>query len=132
MINQMVNDLLWETKCRLKKLKPKNALEIRSNKNSIVSMSKEMEKSNEILKTFLLRKMYRHHRINRMTNKAKQVIQDLFNLFLSNTELMPKDWQKKVESISETSKARIVTDYIAGMTDRFALEEHRKQFSLYE
>ena len=45
---------------------------------------------------------------------------------------MPKDWQKKVESISETSKARIVTDYIAGMTDRFALEEHRKQFSLYE
>ena len=132
MINQMVNDLLWETKCRLKKLKPKNALEIRSNKNSIVSMSKEMEKSNEILKTFLLRKMYRHHRINRMTNKAKQVIQDLFNLFLSNTEFMPMDWQKKVESISETSKARIVTDYIAGMTDRFALEEHRKQFSLYE
>ena len=95
-------------------------------------MSKEMEKSNKILKTFLLRKMYRHHRINRMTNKAKQVIQDLFNLFLSNTEFMPMDWQKKLESISETSKARIVTDYIAGMTDRFALEEHRRQFSLYE
>ena len=132
MINQMVNDLLLETKCRLKKLKPKNALEIRSNKNSIVSMSKEMKKSNEILKTFLLRKMYRHHRINRMTNKAKQVIQDLFNLFLSNSEFMPMDWQKKVERINETSKARIVTDYIAGMTDRFALEEHRRQFSLYE
>ena len=45
---------------------------------------------------------------------------------------MPMDWQKKVESVNETYKARIVTDYIAGMTDRFALEEHRRQFSLYE
>ena len=67
-----------------------------------------------------------------MTNKAKQVIQDLFNLFFSNIEFMPMDWQKKVKSVNETYKARIVTDYIAGMTDRFALEEHRRQFSLYE
>ena len=95
-------------------------------------MSKEMEESNKILKNFLLTKMYRHHRINRMTNKAKQVIQDLFNLFFSNIEFMPMDWQKKVKSVNETHKARIVTDYIAGMTDRFALEEHRLQFSLYE
>ena len=132
MINRMVNDLLLETKRRLQKFKPKTSSDIRSNKIPIVAMSKELEESNKILKTFLLKKMYRHHRINRMTNKAKQVIQDLFNLFVTNIEFMPLDWQKKIVKVNETYKARIVTDYIAGMTDRFALEEHRRQFSLYE
>ena len=70
--------------------------------------------------------MYRHFRVNRMTSKARRVIADLFHQLLSEPENLPTKWQKKISGESETQKAQVIADYIAGMTDRFAYGEHSR------
>jgi dGTPase len=70
--------------------------------------------------------MYRHHRVRRMRVKAARVVRELFEIFLSDPALMPDRWMEEArEADGEAARARVVADYIAGMTDRFALEEHR-------
>ena len=132
MIDRMVDDLLTETRSRLDKFQPESAEAVRGLDEPVVALSRDMLEMNRGLKTFLFERMYRHPRVNRMTNKAGRVIQDLFQLFVSETGLMPVDWQRKLENVDDTGRAKMVADYIAGMTDRFALEEHRRQFDLYE
>ena len=85
----------------------------------------------ERIKAFLFRHMYRHYKVRRMRAKAASVVRDLFDLFTGDTGLMPVEWsQAAAEAPSEAARARIVGDYIAGMTDRFALETHRKMFGM--
>jgi len=67
-----------------------------------------------------------------MTNKAAKVIKDLFSLFKAENELMPEEWFGRVKGMDDTIRARIIADYISGMTDRFALQEHKRQFDVYE
>ncbi|HET7409830.1 MAG TPA: deoxyguanosinetriphosphate triphosphohydrolase, partial [Paracoccaceae bacterium] len=70
--------------------------------------------------------MYRHHRVNRMRGKAVRIVRELFDVFLADPGVLPDEWREAAEAApSEPLRARIVADYIAGMTDRFALEEHR-------
>ena len=132
MIDFMTADLLRESRSRLKKINPESADNVRSLKLPIVSLSNEMAGINLTLKKFLFEKMYRHPRVNRMTNRAGRVIKDLFDLFMKEPNFLPLDWQNKIRDLNESKRARIVTDYIAGMTDRFALSEHKRQFNLYE
>ncbi|MBK18874.1 MAG: deoxyguanosinetriphosphate triphosphohydrolase [Rhodospirillaceae bacterium] len=132
MIDRMVDDLLLETRRRLERYQPQSAEDVRAMDCPVVALSEEMMATNRSLKQFLFERMYRHPRVNRMTNKASRVVQDLFNLFQTETGLMPRDWQTKMKNLDETGKARMAADYIAGMTDRFALEEHKRQFDLYE
>ena len=132
MIDLMTDDLLRESRFRLKKFNPESADDVRSLCSPIISLSEEMKQNNLTLKNFLFEKMYRHPRVNRMTNRASRVIKELFDLFMKEPNLLPLDWQAKICGLNETMRARIVTDYIAGMTDRFALGEHKRQFGLYE
>ena len=132
MIDFMADDLLKETQSRLKKFNPESADDVRSLKSPIVSLSNEMAQINLTLKNFLFEKMYRHPKINRMTNRATRVIKELFDLFMKEPNVLPLNWQTKISGLNETRRARIITDYIAGMTDRFALGEHKRQFNLYE
>ncbi len=132
MIDRMVDDLLTETRTRIDQFQPSSAESVRGLNEPVVALSRDMMEMNRGLKAFLFERMYRHPRVNRMTNKASRVIQDLFKLFVLETGLMPVDWQRKLDNADDTDRARMVTDYIAGMTDRFALEEHRRQFDLYE
>jgi dGTPase len=74
--------------------------------------------------------MYRHYRVNRMSSKARRVVRDLFRLFLAEPECLPGEW-RALAGGSEPETARIVADYLAGMTDRFALDEHRRLFDTY-
>ena len=79
-----------------------------------------------IIKDFLFANMYRHHRVKRMRIKASRVVRELFEIFTDDPSLMPQDWHRAcLTCLDATSRARTVADYIAGMTDRFALEEHR-------
>ncbi len=79
-----------------------------------------------MIKAFLFRHMYRHYKVRRMRNKAAGVVRDLFDIFHTDSGLMPEEWSAAAAAAgSEELRARIVADYIAGMTDRFALEEHR-------
>ena len=76
--------------------------------------------------------MYRHYRVNRMTTKARRVVKELFVLLHSDPGCLPTRWREEAEKLDETARARLVCDYIAGMTDRFALDEHRRLYDLYE
>jgi dGTPase len=83
-----------------------------------------------ILRAFLMERMYRHHRLNRMTSKARRVVGTLFEQFLSEPNTLPEAWRALALGRDKARTARLVSDYIAGMTDRYALEEHARLFDL--
>ena len=93
--------------------------------------SKEMHRNNEILRNFLFKKMYKHTIVNRMTTKAKDIVKDLFKAFNSDFSILPLEWRNRVDSVNKSHKQRIISDYIAGMTDRYAIMEHKRIFDLH-
>ena len=132
LINQMVNDLLAETTRRLRDAAPKSSDDVRRFGAPLVGFSPEIDHANRALKEFLFERMYRHYRVNRMTSKARRVVSDLFTLYVDEPECLPAEWRIGAEQADKTLRARHVADYIAGMTDRFALDEHRRLYDLYE
>ena len=94
----------------------------------VVAFSAEMAGHDRTVKAFLRQRMYRHYKVNRMTSKARRVVRDLFNLFLAEPECLPTEWNARADGPASPRTARLVADFIAGMTDRFALEEHARLF----
>jgi dGTPase len=131
LIDRMVNDLLAETRARLEGADPKSAEEVRGLRQPVAAFSPTMARELATLKGFLFESMYRHFRVNRMTSKARRVVTDLFTHYLAEPECLPTEWRTKARGLDETDRAILVADYIAGMTDRYALEEHRRLFDLY-
>ena len=129
-INRMVSDLVSETQRRVTKLKPKSAQEVRDQDMPVVSFSESMQEHNLILQKFLFDNMYRHYRVVRMASKARRVVSDLFELFLHEPNCLPTEWSERCEGADSPSTARLVADYVAGMTDRYALEEYAKMFDV--
>jgi dGTPase len=84
----------------------------------------------QALKRFLRENLYQHYLVNRMTSKAKRIVTDLFTIFMSGPQLLPPDYQVSSGSVME--QARKVADYIAGMTDRYAMREYRRLFAVDE
>jgi dGTPase len=122
----MVDDVLAESRHRLEALAPGSADAVRGLREPVITFSGRMGGDIDAIKGFLFRHMYRHFRVRRMRAKAAGVVRDLFDIFLNDPGLMPEEWSAAAaEAGSEELRARIVADYIAGMTDRFALEEHR-------
>ena len=122
----MVEDALAESGHRLEALAPASMAEVQALDQPVIAFSGRMAGDIETIKGFLFRHMYRHYKVRRMRNKAARVVRDLFDIFLSDSGLMPEEWSAAAaEAGSEELRARIVADYIAGMTDRFALDEHR-------
>jgi len=74
--------------------------------------------------------MYRHYKLNRMTSKARRVVKDLFQLLVSEPECLPTEWRALTGKSNTAPTAQIVADYVAGMTDRYALDEHRRLFDV--
>ncbi len=90
-----------------------------------------MRRNDRALKDFLFERMYRHYRVNRMSSKARRVVHDLFSLYLAEPECMPSEWHGLAAGPDEPRTARVAADYLAGMTDRFALDEHHRLFDTY-
>ncbi|MCI5050382.1 MAG: deoxyguanosinetriphosphate triphosphohydrolase, partial [Rickettsiales bacterium] len=90
--------------------------------------SDEMQAVNKEVKQFLMNRMYRHYKVNRMTSKAKRVVAELFEFFMEEPICLPHHWQEALKNKDEQTQAVLVADFIAGMTDRFALEEHARIF----
>jgi len=130
LIGDLVRDLTTETATRLRELKPKTATDIRSAGKPMASFSKEMTLELNALRAFLRTNMYRHTQVNRMTSKAKRIVSDLFELFIAEPQSLPAEWRKLAEESKETKIYRIVGDYIAGMTDRYAMLEHQRLFEI--
>ena len=132
LINVMVNDLLAETGKRLKDARLENSDAVRRHGGPLVGFSGELAGQNRVLKHFLFERMYRHYRVNRMTSKARRVVKDLFRIYVDEPECLPEEWRPGAEQGDVVHRARHVSDYIAGMTDRFALDEHRRLYDVYE
>ncbi|MDP2938881.1 MAG: deoxyguanosinetriphosphate triphosphohydrolase [Candidatus Omnitrophota bacterium] len=129
LINAQVIDLLTETDKRLKNIGSTSSERARYNKEKLISFSDKMQNERKEIRDFLSNNLYNHFRVIRMTSKAKRFIEDLFNVYLNNPrQLLPYE-QKRIVNEDEH---RVICDYIAGMTDRFALDEHKKLFNPYE
>jgi dGTPase len=127
MINTLVTDLIAQTEHNIRTQAPQSVNDVRA-APPLVAFSAEMHELNRELKTFLRTHLYRHFRVMRMTAKARRIIGDLFDAFMEDPRLLPPQFNP-----AETSaRARAVADYIAGMTDRYAIREHRRLFAVEE
>ena len=135
MIGVMVDDVLEETWKRLDRVKPESPDDIRGAGMQIVAFSSEMHENVQKLRAFLFERMYKHYTINRIGVKVDRIICELFKAFHKNYKLLPDNWQRRIVEAeaqdNELVRARIVADYIAGMTDRYAVREHERLFDLY-
>ena len=129
LIDLQVTDLIQEADRNINKLKIKSCLDVKKLHKKIVSFSKEMLNLRKPLREFLMQKLYHHYRVIRMSDKAKRFIQELFSVYIDKPEQLPTKIQKRIP-IDGTR--RVVCDYIAGMTDRYALDEYKKLFDPYE
>ena len=125
-INALVSDLVAETRRRIDALAPHDADAIRAAPGPVVGFSPAMAQANRAVKEFLFARMYRHWRVVRMSAKARRVTEELFGLLHETPTMLPDDWRALAGEGDPARAAPVVADYIAGMTDRFALEEHRR------
>ena len=126
LIGAMVEDVLAESRRRIEDAKVATAEEVRALGRPVVGFSEAMEAQEKAVKKFLFENMYRHQKVNVMTDKARNTVRDLFGFFRKQPESLPSDWRRKLEGAGPEPAAQVVADYIAGMTDRFAIEEHRR------
>jgi dGTPase len=131
MINRMVVDLTRQTLLNIKEHEVQTVDDIRNLSVPVVGFSKNMAANVAAIKEFLSENMYRHYKVCRMTNKAQKIIKDLFETFYNKPECLPGHWRERAESAgSNSGRARFVADFIAGMTDRFAVDEHKRLFDM--
>jgi len=123
----LVADVITVTQKNLKDLDPRTPADIRNAGKMMVQFSPGLWSDLKVIREFLFHRMYRAPDVVEMRKKVTDVINTLFPLFMSDSSVLPKQWRKDVAEVqSETELARIVADYIAGMTDRFALQEHAR------
>mgnify|MGYP000746003002 CR=1 FL=1 len=130
LIGIMVDDLLQETKGQIEAAAPKSPDDIRHLGHPVAKFSDKMAANDAALKRFLFDNMYRHYKVNRMTHKARRVVHDLFDLLLGEPGCLPTEWRIRADGPKTEVTAQLVADYIAGLTDRYALDEHRRLFDV--
>ena len=127
MINALIVDLATETARRIKAAQPASIDDVRQ-AGPLAAFSTDVRKEADALKSFLLHNLYRHFRVMRMTTKARRVVTELFRAFHDEPRLLPLDHQARAAG----DKARAIADYVAGMTDRYAMKEHQRLFAIDE
>lgn len=132
LISYQVIDLIETSKARIESVKPETIEDIRHHSEAIISYSDAMREQNLVIKRFLRENLYMHYRVRRMSAKSARMIKELFSAFMQDTLLLPPEYQERVKQqiikAGESGKARIIADYIAGMTDRYAMAEYGKLF----
>ena len=126
LIHKLVDDLQTETRKNLAEKKILTLNDVRKNGKNVVALSPAMKTKTAELKKFLFQNMYCHWRVVRMAEKAKRTITDLFMAYLNNPKILPEEFYQRIKNGKDLK--RHICDYIAGMTDRFALQEHKKLF----
>ncbi len=132
-INELVTDLISQSTEALNKIKPITIDDVRAQNKPLIQFSESMRLKNQELKVFLNKNLYQHYKVHRMSEKAKKIILDLFASFYNDINLMPDEYQKYAHTAQQNTgdkgRARIVADYVAGMTDRYAIAEHERIFN---
>jgi len=130
MIGGMVDDVLSETARRAAADRVSSPEDVRRLDHALVAFSRDMVEDLAALRAFLTERMYRHWKVNRSRSQSRRMLAQMFQLYMAEPEVLPTEWRQRVEARDAAGRARVVCDYIAGMTDRFAIEEHRKLFHL--
>ncbi|MDR3514307.1 MAG: deoxyguanosinetriphosphate triphosphohydrolase [Azospirillaceae bacterium] len=134
LIGLMVEDVVAETRRRLALVRPDCAAAVRHAGMPLVEFSEPMRDHSQMVRAFLKQHMYRHYKVNRVMSKARRVVRDLFVLLMAEPNCLPTDWQHDLAVQGGTTdasvRARLIADYIAGMTDRYALGEHSRLFDM--
>ena len=125
LINFEVTDLIQSTDRYLRRSNVKTALDVQKLPFNVAGFSEDMYRRNRELKDFLFSNLYRHYRVVRMAAKSESIVTELFNIYQANPKTLPTEVQ---ESIPERGLERTICDYIAGMTDRFAIDEYKRLF----
>jgi len=126
LIARMIQDVIAESSRRLNALSPRSVSDIRGAPEAVVAFSRPMAEADRAIKAFLYPRMYRHQRIMRIMTEAESVIEDLFRHYVTHTAELPAEWC--FEAGADAPSERLVSDFIAGMTDRYALIEHARHF----
>ena len=134
MIGAMVADVMGESQRRLAALNPQTPDDVRRADRAMIAFSPAMLAKVEGLREFLWERMYRHYTVRRMRLKVSRIVKDLYGAFMDQYQLLPDNWQKRLleagGGTDRIAQARVVADYIAGMTDRYAIREHERLFNL--
>lgn len=130
LIDRMVGDLLAEARRRIARHAPASAAAVRACPEPLLAFSTELASAVAALREFLHLRLYRHYKVNRMTLRARRVVRELVEGFLAAPECLPDKWRAAAAGPGSRATAEVVRDYIAGMTDRYALDEHDRLFKL--
>lgn len=127
-ITRLVEDAGAEAERRLAALRPRSVADVRGAGQVLVTFSPAMAEADRAIKSFLMRRMYRHPRVMAVRQGAEVIVRDLFARLFAEPALLPAEWQAGMDGLDEARRARRVADYLAGMTDRYALQRHRQLF----
>jgi len=134
MIGEQVVDLVETSRENIAKVNPQSIEDVRNHSEQLISFSDEMRTHNQELKKFLRENLYFHHKVYRMTRKAHQVIESLFEVFMNDLRLLPpghlKIAREALLAEGMAGQARVIADYVAGMTDRYATREYSRLFGI--
>jgi dGTPase len=128
LIGLLIEDVVAETSRKLAALKPQSADDVRQAPAAVAGFSPAMGEADRAIKSFLKPHMYRHARVMRVMDQAAGVVRDLFARYSTQPDDLPAEWREGLDSLGEAARARRIADFIAGMTDRFALAEHERLF----
>ena len=128
-LNSLVTNVIDESSKRLNSIKSRNLGTLKSEKLKLIDFNKNTKQNLEIIRKYLFENMYRSKEVILERDKCSKVIKDLFNLYKNNFNLLPSDWQKKIKFSKSETPMRIIGDYISGMTDRFAINQHKVLFN---
>ena len=132
-INDLVTDLINTSQIAIGQKQLASIDNVRANDKSLIQFSQTMQLKNRQLKSFLRKNLYQHYRVHRMSKKAKKIISDLYTAFYNDIHLMPDEYRDhanfSAQQKGDDGRTRVVADYIAGMTDRYAIAEHERIFN---
>ena len=126
MIDHVVTNLIETSRDNIEAAAPTSIADVRACKGPLVSFSDDVYAEHLELKRFLNKSLYQHEQVLSMTGAAQKMIEVLFERYMSDPGEMPDEFSERSDGLDETGRARIVADYIAGMTDRFAIKEHER------
>jgi len=127
MINTLVSDLTEQSRALIAERHPGSVDQVRI-APPLIAFSAAISEEQHELKVFLRKHLYQHYRVARMSNKARRIVRDLFEAFMADSRLLPPEFQSRAEA----DLPRAIADYVAGMTDRYAIREHRRLFAVDE
>jgi dGTPase len=128
MITRLIQDVIQESRVRLAVLDPGSPADIRGAGQATVSFSSQTTADIRDLKAFLMQRVYRSQRVMHVMDEAQAIVAALFGRYLAEPDVLPEAWRAAQQGLSERARARVIADFVAGMTDRYAIDQHRRLF----